>query len=68
MLVLDEALERLRGIHERPARAVELRFFGGLKAQEIAELMQVSRRTIVNDLSLARAWLIAELGQYQASG
>lgn len=58
---LDEALNRLRDLNERHAKLVELRFFGGLTQDEAAELLGVSRRTVVADWAVARAWLYREL-------
>ena len=61
LLALDEAMERLADFHERAARVVELRFFGGLSRQEVAEFLGVSLRTVGDDWRLARAWLRREL-------
>ena len=61
LLALDDALETLGGMHERQARIVELRFFGGLDLREIAEYLDVSPRTVDGDWSMARAWLRREL-------
>ena len=58
---LDRALEKLAGLDGRGARVVELRFFAGLKTAEIAEVLGVSRRTVVRDWTYARAWLRREL-------
>jgi RNA polymerase sigma factor (TIGR02999 family) len=58
---LERALERLHALDERKARAVELRYFGGLSNAEIAALMEVSARTVKRDLQLGRAWLRREL-------
>ncbi|RMF80160.1 MAG: sigma-70 family RNA polymerase sigma factor [Planctomycetota bacterium] len=60
---LDEALNRLRNLNARHARVVELRFFGGLTGDEIAEVLGVSRSTVFDDWAVARAWLSAELGK-----
>ncbi len=57
LLGLDEALQELRALHERQARVVELRFFGGLNVQETAAVLEVSPRTVKGDWRLARAWL-----------
>ncbi len=61
LLDLDDALSRLRQLNERQARLVELRFFGGLSQDEVAELMGVSRRTVAGDWAMAKAWLYREL-------
>ncbi len=61
LLELDDALTRLKSLSERQAQIVELRFFGGLTQDEIAELLEVSRRTVAGDWAMARAWLYREL-------
>lgn len=61
MLALDEALTRLAERDERPARVVELHYFGGLTYDEIAEVVGVSAATVHRDLRLARAWLYREM-------
>jgi len=60
-LDLDEALERLAQMDERKCRIVELRFFGGLSDEEIAEVLQISTRTVLRDWKTARLWLYREL-------
>jgi len=57
LMALDEALSRLAGQNERLAEVVELRFFGGLSVEEVAETLDVSERTIKRDWRLARAFL-----------
>jgi RNA polymerase sigma factor (TIGR02999 family) len=61
VVMLDEALDRLSGQDERQARIVEMRFFGGLKMEEIAEVLQISPRTVKRDWTIARAWLHQEI-------
>jgi RNA polymerase sigma factor (TIGR02999 family) len=58
---LDEALGRLAAIDPRRSQVVEMRFFGGLGVEEIAEVLQVSRHTVMRDWTLARTWLLREL-------
>ena len=60
-LELDSALERLAQLDPRAARVVELHFFAGLELERIAELLEVSSRTINRDWRVARAWLQGEL-------
>lgn len=60
-LDLDEALERLARMDERKCRIVELRFFGGLSDEEIAEVLEISTRTVLRDWKTARLWLYREL-------
>lgn len=61
VVALDEALKKLATFDERQARIVELRFFGGLAVDEVAELLGVSKRTVEGDWTMARAWLLREL-------
>lgn len=67
LLALDEAMTRFESLDPRAARAVELRYFGGLGVDEIATALGVSPRTVDSDLAMARAWLLAELGPGDAS-
>ena len=60
-LMVHEALERLRQWDPRQSRIVELRYFGGMSEEEIAEYLGVSSRTVKRDWAMARAWLHAEL-------
>ena len=62
LLSLDEALRELEALDPRWARIVELRFFGGLTGEETASAMNLSRRTVVREWDLARAWLKRKLG------
>ena len=57
LIALETALERLARLDERKAKVVELRFFGGLTMEEIAEVIGVSRATVEREWSFARAWL-----------
>ena len=61
LLELDEALSKLAKVDERQHRIVELRFFGGLRNREVADLLDVSARTVEDDWRLARMWLKREL-------
>jgi len=63
VLVLDEALDRLEANDKRLASVVRLRFWAGLEEREVAELLQLSERTVRNDWKLARAWLARELAR-----
>jgi len=60
-LDLDRALTKLDARDARKARAVEMRFFAGLSAEESAEALGVSVETVRRDLRLAQAWLQREL-------
>lgn len=57
VLALDEALIHLAEVHERQSKVVELKFFGGMKMQEIADELGVSIKTIEIDWRVAKAWL-----------
>jgi RNA polymerase sigma-70 factor (ECF subfamily) len=61
VLALDEALAALNEFDRRKARVVELRYFGGLSAEETAEALGISVETAKRDWKLAKAWLFAEL-------
>ncbi len=62
-LTLHDALEKLTVLDERAAQVVEMRFFAGLTMAEIAEALDVSKRTAEGDWTHAKAWLKRELGQ-----
>jgi len=62
MVALDDALNAMAKVDPRKARVVEMRFFAGLTVEETAEVLQVSSDTVKRDWRLARAWLLAELG------
>jgi RNA polymerase sigma factor (TIGR02999 family) len=64
---LDRALTRLESISPERARVVELRFFGGLTLEEIAEVQAVSLSTIKRQWQVARIWLMAELEPYEST-
>ena len=61
ILDLNDALERLATLDSRKAHVVELRYFGGLKQDEIAEVLKISAVTVRRDWVFARAWLYSEL-------
>lgn len=63
LLAVDRALEALAAIDPRKAKVVELRFFGGLSIDEIAEALEISARTVHSDWTFARAWLYRALRQ-----
>lgn len=63
LIALDEAMALLAKLNPRHSQIVELRYFGGLTEEEIAETLGVSSRTIRRDWNLARAWLFRELSQ-----
>jgi RNA polymerase sigma factor (TIGR02999 family) len=57
LLDLHDALDRLAEVDERKGQIVELKFFGGLTMNEIAETLSVSRATVEREWKFARAWL-----------
>jgi RNA polymerase sigma factor (TIGR02999 family) len=61
ILALDEALTAFSKIAPRQAKVVELRYFGGMKEDEIVAVMKISPRTVRRDWDFARAWLLREL-------
>ncbi|HEV3006263.1 MAG TPA: ECF-type sigma factor [Pirellulales bacterium] len=63
LLTVDEALERLAEVDERQAAIVELRFFGGLSVEEVAETLGLSKRTVEHEWTMIRAWLRRELSE-----
>src|SRR5437867_253559 len=58
---LHEALERLATLDSRKAQVVELKYFGGLNYDEMAEVLKVSRITVRRDWEFAKVWLYTEL-------
>lgn len=58
---LDEALKQLEQVDEQQSRIVELRYFGGLTVDEVAEVLQISPRTVAREWAMARAWLFQNL-------
>src|SRR5436190_3866191 len=58
---LHEALERLETLDSRKAQVVELKFFGGLNYEEIAEVLKIARMTVRRDWEFAKLWLYTEL-------
>jgi len=61
LLDLDDALTRLAEVDPRKSRVVELRFFGGMSAEETAQVLGVSTKTVLRDWQLAKVWLLREL-------
>lgn len=61
LVALDEALNGLASLDPRRSQVVELRFFGGLSADETAEILKMSPETVKRDWRLAKAWLLREL-------
>jgi RNA polymerase sigma factor (TIGR02999 family) len=62
IVAIDLALQRLADADERKSRVFEMRFFGGLTVNEVAEVLGVAPNTVIRDWQFARAWLRRELG------
>lgn len=63
ILMLHEALDALAQQDDRKARIVEMRYFGGMTAQEIADAMGISLATIGREIRVAHAWLLRRMQQ-----
>ena len=61
LLEINQALDRLQELDERPAAVVEMKFFGGLTEPEIADVLKVSLATVKRDWDFARSWLLVQL-------
>jgi len=61
ILALDQLLVKLEKADPRAARVVELRFFGGLSEDEVAEVLGIATITVKRDWKAARAWLVSRL-------
>ena len=63
ILMLNEVLDRLAEFDEQQAQIVEMRFFGGMTNQEIAEALEISERTVGREWQSAKLWLFRELNR-----
>lgn len=63
LVALDEALNELVKFDERKAKIVELKFFGGLSVEEIAEVLKIAPITVMREWQKAKAWLYRELSK-----
>ena len=61
LLLLNEALDSLAELDPRRSQVVELRYFGGLSNDEIAEVLKISANTVTRDWNMARAWIYQQL-------
>jgi RNA polymerase sigma factor (TIGR02999 family) len=66
VLAVHESLSRLEKLDGRQARIVELRYFGGLTLEEIAEVVGISTKTVMRELNVAKAWLYGDLKERDA--
>ncbi len=68
LVALDEALEALNELDPRQSKIVELRFFGGMTLDEIAEALSIGRRSVDREWSAAKAWLLFRMSESSESG
>ena len=61
LIALDDALTTLAASDTRKCRVVEMKFFGGLSTEEIADSLHVSVETVLRDWKLAKLWLLREM-------
>jgi RNA polymerase sigma factor (TIGR02999 family) len=61
VVALDDALKDLANLDEQQGRIVELRFFGGLSTEEIADVLGISPSTVKRDWNVAKAWLTRQM-------
>jgi RNA polymerase sigma factor (TIGR02999 family) len=61
VVALDDALTGLAQLDEQQGRIVELRFFGGLATEEIAEVLGISASTVKREWNVAKAWLTRQM-------
>ena len=62
LIALGDALDRLAELDPRQARVVELKYFGGMELEEIAQVLGIGSATVTRDWRLARGWLFQALG------
>ncbi len=65
---LDEALRDLAAFDARKAQVVEMRYFGGLHAEEIAAVLRISVQSVNRDWSLAKSWLVRQMNREGENG
>jgi RNA polymerase sigma factor (TIGR02999 family) len=68
VVYLHDALVRLAEFDSRKAQVVEMRYFGGLTAEEIAAVLHISPQSVNRDWSLAKAWLVREMNHEERDG
>ena len=66
LVALDDALQSFTSTYPREGNVVELKFFGGLEANEIAEVLNVSAKTVLRDWNFAKLWLCRALSENAA--
>ena len=68
LVALDEAMNCLAEFDQRKSRVVEMKFFGGLSAEESATVLQVLAETVKRDWKLAKVWLLREITSERRDG
>jgi RNA polymerase sigma factor (TIGR02999 family) len=63
LVALDEALKTLAELDPQNCRVVELKYFGGMTLEETAEVLGISRATVIREWKMAKAWLYGELNR-----
>ena len=66
LIQLDDALTKLADFDPRKHRIVELRFFGGLSVDEVAEVLKLSKTSIEKEWRSSKAWLLVQMGHGKA--
>jgi DNA-directed RNA polymerase specialized sigma24 family protein len=66
LVALDDALNALAVIDKRRSQVVELRFFGGLRVEETAEVLKISADKVMRDWNLSWTWLYKEMSEGSA--
>lgn len=67
MIMVDDAIQALEVYDARKARLIEMRFFGGMTAEESAEALNIPVEKVRGELRIAQAWLRHELGKKSAA-
>src|SRR5213075_929965 len=68
LLALDEALEKLAEFDRRGCEIVEMRYFGGLTVEEIADVLKIHPNTVMRDWGPAKDWFYADLTREGSGG
>ena len=68
LLAVDDALISLTALDPRKSRVFELRYFGGMSVDEVAEALKVSSATVARDWRMAKGWLRREMGNRLTHG
>lgn len=63
LILLDEALKKLEREDERLVKVVELKYFGGMSIEEIANALEISEATVKRDWNVAKLWLLREISK-----